>query len=346
MARYDLGVFIGRFQPPHAGHVHVIREALLNTGHLVVLVGSANRARDPRNPFTYEERRAMIEAAFRHEVASGRLIVAPLDDHLYADDAWCAEVQATVAEVSDRIGGGTKLSTCLAGYGKDRSSYYLKLFPEWESIELGSQYGTFSSTDVRESFLRRIPSIPAQVLDPTTVAFLERFAMTEPFRALLAETEFLADYAKRWGPGAFVTVDAVVVQSGHILLVERGEHPGRGLLALPGGFVERHEHIRDAVVRELKEETQISDGKGEVPPAMLASFVDDTRTRVFDDPDRSLRARIITHAHLFRLPRRRTLMKVKGGDDARDARWYRIGDLDPTRFFEDHWFIVKEMLNL
>ena len=94
----------------------------------------------------------------------------------------------------------------------------------------------------------------------------------------------------------------MVVQSGHILLVERGRMPGKGLLALPGGFVDASERIRDAAIRELREETGIADTKGSIPPAMLASFIEDSRTRIFDAPSRSLRGRIVTHAFLFRLP--------------------------------------------
>jgi cytidyltransferase-like protein len=46
----DFGVFIGRFQPLHVGHEHVITHALERVNRLIVLVGSANMARDPRNP--------------------------------------------------------------------------------------------------------------------------------------------------------------------------------------------------------------------------------------------------------------------------------------------------------
>jgi bifunctional NMN adenylyltransferase/nudix hydrolase len=175
---------------------------------------------------------------------------------------------------------------------------------------------------------------------------LDAFKMEDTFRTLLEETEYLAEYPKQWGKGPFVTADAVVVQSGHILLVERGRLPGKGLLAVPGGFVDPGERIRDAAIRELREETGISDGKGQIPPAMLASFIEDSRTRVFDAPNRSLRGRIITHAFLFRLPERRQLFKVKGGDDAAQARWFRLGDLQPNMFFEDHWSIIEQMADL
>lgn len=354
MHSFDFGVFIGRFQPLHIGHEHVISRTLEKVERLIVLVGSANVARDPRNPFTYVEREAMLRSAFRHEIAGGRLIIAPIDDRLYSDTAWVAQVQRQVRSLILEHGnnhgfqnrGLSDFRVALTGYGKDASSYYLKLFPEWENMQIDSQYGTFSSSDVRARFFQRIPDVPAAILSGGVADFLRAFMLGEPFRRLLDEAEYLAAYPARWGTGPFVTADAVVVQSGHILLVERGRAPGKGLLALPGGFVNQAERIRDAAIRELREETAISDGKGQIPPAMLASFIEDARTRVFDAPSRSLRGRIITHAFLFRLPERRKLFAVKGGDDAAHAQWYRFGDLSPEMLFEDHWSIIEEMADL
>ena len=350
----DYGVFIGRFQPLHLGHKHIIRDALDRVGKLIVLIGSANVARDPRNPFTFEEREAMLRGSFAYEMSQGRIIVEPLDDHLYSDIAWVAEVQRRVCDIVLADGNpehaglhGTRdFSVVLAGYGKDNTSYYLKLFPEWGSIQLETHNSTFGATDVRERFFRRIPEVPYAALSKGVAEQLEEFARSDEFKTLLAEAEYLEAYPKEWGEGPFVTADAVVVQAGHILLVERGQLPGKGLLALPGGFVNKHERIRDAAIRELREETAISDGKGQIPPAMLSSFIEDSATRVFDAPARSLRGRIITHAFLFRLPERRNLAQVKGGDDAAHARWYRLGELRPEQMFEDHWSIIEQMANL
>lgn len=346
----DFSVFIGRFQPLHIGHEHVVRQALSRTSRVIVLIGSANVARDPRNPFTYEERVAMFRKSFAYEMANGHLIIEPLDDHLYSDTAWCAEVQARVKRIALSVGSGAGDTVdprvSLAGYGKDATSYYLKMFPEWENIQIDSQYGTFSASDVRQHYFQRIPAVPRTILSPGVAEWLDQFALGEEFRTLLAEREYLDAYPAQWGKGPFVTADAVVVQSGHILLVERGRLPGKGLLALPGGFVDPAERVRDAAIRELREETGIGDAKGQIPPAMLASFIDDSRTRVFDAPDRSLRGRIITHAFLFRLPERRSLFTVKGGDDAAHAHWYRVGDLSAEQFFEDHWSIINLMADL
>lgn len=57
---YDLCVFIGRFQPFHRAHQGVVEAGLRQAGRVLVLVGSANEPRTLRNPFTAEERMAMI----------------------------------------------------------------------------------------------------------------------------------------------------------------------------------------------------------------------------------------------------------------------------------------------
>lgn len=350
----DFGVFIGRFQPLHLGHEHTIRHALDRVKRLIVLVGSANVARDPRNPFTFEERAAMIRSAFAYEMSEGRVIVEQLDDHPYSDTAWVAEVQRRVNGIVLDTGNGggfqaSGLKDCrvaLTGFGSDASSYYLKLFPEWDNIQVDSAYSTFHATDIRARYFQRIPEVPVSALSKGVAAQLEEFKRGAEFRDLLEEVEYLADYPRQWGKGPFVTADAVVIQSGHILLIERGQTPGKGLLALPGGFVEAGERIRDGAIRELREETGIADSKGQIPPAMLASFIEDSRTRVFDAPNRSLRGRIITHAFLFRLPERRKLFKVKGADDAAHASWYRLGDLTSDMLFEDHWSIIEQMADL
>jgi bifunctional NMN adenylyltransferase/nudix hydrolase len=138
-----------------------------------------------------------------------------------------------------------------------------------------------------------------------------------------------------------VTVDAVVTQSGHVLVVERGAMPGEGLLAMPGGFVNQYESLKDAVIRELYEETKI-----DVPiPVLIGSIASQ---RIFDYPYRSLRGRTITEAYHFKLSDREYLPKIKGSDDARNARWISFNDFYFSRsmFFEDHFQIIESMLGL
>lgn len=165
---------------------------------------------------------------------------------------------------------------------------------------------------------------------------LSAFFLSPIFCELASEFEFIEKYEKQWGNGPFVTVDACVVQAGHVLMIRRGARPGKGLLALPGGFLNRDEMIADGALRELQEETQI-----DVPPAVLrGSFVS---SEVFDLPKRDPRARIITHTHLYSLPKRDSLPIVKAADDAADARWIPLGSLKESECFGDHYHMVQRM---
>ena len=58
---YKYLVFIGRFQPFHCGHKAVIDEALQRADNVIMLIGSANLPRSLRNPFSVDERTAMIK---------------------------------------------------------------------------------------------------------------------------------------------------------------------------------------------------------------------------------------------------------------------------------------------
>jgi bifunctional NMN adenylyltransferase/nudix hydrolase len=137
-------------------------------------------------------------------------------------------------------------------------------------------------------------------------------------------------------PPTFMTVDAVVVQSGHILLVKRGDMPGKGLWALPGGFLNQGETMLDGAIRELKEETKIK-----VPVPVLKGSIKDSKT--FDAPHRSQRGRTITQAFYIDLGFDERLPKVKGSDDAEKAFWVPLNEVVAQRdkFFEDHFHIIS-----
>ena len=142
----------------------------------------------------------------------------------------------------------------------------------------------------------------------------------------------------------FQTVDACVIQTGHVLLIKRKSRPGKGLWALPGGFLNPRERLFDAAIRELREETKIK-----VPDPILRSsmiFKED-----FDYPDRSLRGRTISKGFLFKLPDfvvngKIEMPYIKGADDAEKAVWVPINEAleKPEMFFEDHFHILSMLL--
>ena len=124
-------------------------------------------------------------------------------------------------------------------------------------------------------------------------------------------------------------------------MVKRRAEPGKGLRALPGGYVNANtdKSVRDAAIRELREETGIK-----VPAPVLQGSI--VRSQVFDAIDRSPRGRIITHAFLIMLGAQTELPKVKGADDAEKAKWVPLNDVRSDQCFEDHFEIIQNMVGV
>jgi bifunctional NMN adenylyltransferase/nudix hydrolase len=351
---YDLAVFIGRFCPWHRGHQHVVDNALGYAQNVLILVGSARSPRSHRVPFTFQERRDMIENS-QLQADRGRVMVMPLEDSTYNDARWIQHVQNSVAQAQARIGQTPATGTVtLIGHSRDHSSYYLKLFPQWDNIEVPS-FQNISGTNIRNSYFSNMGhmwvqdadghkpgDLPRDALVSTPVQqFLAQFLNTDDYKNILEEYEFVLKYKAAWQsapyPPVFVTVDAVVVQSGHVLLVRRGARPGKGQWAMPGGFINQFERIEDAMLRELREETQLR-----VPEPVLRGSI--VSKEVFDDPNRSSRGRTITHCYLIKLRDDTALPRVKGADDADKALWIPISELRPEDHFEDHYHVIQAML--
>ena len=85
MPHYDTLIYIGRFQPFHRGHLHMVQGALAHADHLIILCGSADVARSSRNPWTVAEREAMIRAALTPE-ENARITLRPIHDDPYHDE--------------------------------------------------------------------------------------------------------------------------------------------------------------------------------------------------------------------------------------------------------------------
>jgi bifunctional NMN adenylyltransferase/nudix hydrolase len=344
---FDVLAFAGRFQPFHNGHKAVVDEALRRARKVALVLGSHDQPRDTRNPFTTAERIEMISAVYPHEVAAGRIAFVPVTDYRYNDQKWIAGVQTGVTTVANTPFTPDPIRIGLIGHSKDHTSWYLKAFPMWGSSEVPNKDG-IDATTIRCAYLSdgmsskergMLPPAVARWLDKT-VPDMDGLGGAPWYKTLQAEQEFILKYRQQWAAApyapTFLTVDALVIQSGHILLVKRGALPGKGLWALPGGFLEQTETLVDGAVRELMEETQIN-----LSEETLKRCI--TRQRVFDDPHRSQRGRTVTTAFLFELRPDVKLTKVKGGDDAAKAKWVPLSEVKRSMMFEDHFDIISEM---
>ena len=106
-----------------------------------------------------------------------------------------------------------------------------------------------------------------------------------------------------------------------VLLIRRGKEkePYHDTWALPGGFINMEETLEESVRRELEEETGLN-----LPIAFLKQL------QTFGDPGRDPRGRVISTTFLALV----NPVAVKGGDDAKEAKWFPIDELPPLAF--DH----------
>jgi bifunctional NMN adenylyltransferase/nudix hydrolase len=339
--QFDVAVYLGRFQPLHNGHLAVLRKALEVADHVIVVLGSAHKAPDVKNPFNEIERKVMVRGALRDTTPEDyqRVSVVGVRDHLYSDALWITDVQQAVGSVLRMIGKDAGGRVTIVGHPKDRSSAYLDEFPQWQLTHV-PLYENLHATDVRERYFTGADW--AALVPPKVALQLAAFKGSDAYHRLAEEWHFLADYKSSWAntpyPVQFNCCDAVVHKSGHVLMVKRGGHPGNGQWALPGGFINQHESAFKASLRELKEETRILVPRSELVAAMRDQHV-------FDHPERSLRGRTFSHAFYYHLGNGE-LPEIHGDDDAAEARWWALADLiqHESMIYEDHLAIIEHFL--
>lgn len=109
-----------------------------------------------------------------------------------------------------------------------------------------------------------------------------------------------------------VAVSAVIVEEGKILLIKRGHEPNEGLWSLPGGSIELGETAREAVAREVLEETSLMVNVGEV------AIVSDVISKDGDE--------IAFHYVIISFFAKVVGGELKAASDAQDARWVDLSD--------------------
>ena len=149
------GLFIGRFQPFHLGHLEDIKNAVKEVDELIIGIGSSNEEHTKENPFTVEERIEMIDLVLPANNISN-YTVFPIPD-LGNDKKWVEHIETLVPKF-DVVYTGNKLTErCFKG------KYKVKRVNMLEGI---------SSTIIRNKMLK---NMDWQSLVPKKVAdFIEK----------------------------------------------------------------------------------------------------------------------------------------------------------------------------
>ncbi len=136
---------------------------------------------------------------------------------------------------------------------------------------------------------------------------------------------------RRYPDRPILGVGAIIMDEGRVVLVERGNEPLQGIWSLPGGVVETGEYLKDAVRREVLEETGL-----EIEPVRAVEVFE----RIMPDPG----GRIEYHYVLVDY-----LCKVTGGalaaaSDAKRAEWVPRDQLPSYRITEGTLAVIEKAL--
>lgn len=338
-------VYIGRFQPFHNAHLKTILYALKEADQVVIVIGSSNQPRDDANPFTQAEREEMIrksleQSGAKHLAAdfSNQVKFVYVENSLYNNALWAQKVALAVDQATE-----ARSIIKLIGHSKDESSFYLKMFPQWGTPIEMPLVEILDATTIREMYFSSKCNLNffKNVVPNAVCDFLGDFMSTPEYRNIVEEMEYIKKYKRQFEglayPPTFITGDCVVFKDNHVVLIERKAAPGKGLMALPGGFMNANTDLDvcETAVRELYEETKIK-----VPEKIIRKSI--VEEKVFSALGRSRRGRVVTTAQFIVLddPDNPGLPKLKGTDDAKRAVWVPLHTINRNDMFEDHYDMI------
>ena len=338
MNKQTTAVIIGRFAILQNGHEELIKITKLKYDRVIVLVGSANRRRNLKNPFET----TVIESWIKD--IDKDIIVATINDYTYDETKWITQVETVVNSLAQG-------EITLVGHTRDDSSFYLKEFPNWRYEEVEALCDDICATELRELYfsLTSLSGSISYIKDfvPNGVyEYLKDFVDTTCYKDLIEERKYHEAEAKKFELYPYketlklCCADMVLVCSGNVLLIERKFAPGKGTWALAGGFVNGNETFEDCAVRELFEETGVR-----VAENVIRNSIKEYKT--FDNPNRNQGIPRMTNAYFAEIEpdyvgngKFAKLPKFKASDDAVNARWVPLAEVKEMKLFDDHSDII------
>ncbi len=147
MSTYAVALIIGRFQPFHNGHRYLVYKALEKGEKLIIGIGSSN-IQNNENPFSYTQRKKMIEVFIKKEKLNDRIIQVVALEDIPDDNKWLQNVQQKIQKIDVVIGNNAWVNSIFqqAGISVIRIPYYKRHLLEGAKIrrllKIGEEWKT------------------------------------------------------------------------------------------------------------------------------------------------------------------------------------------------------------
>ncbi|ABM81381.1 nicotinamide-nucleotide adenylyltransferase [Hyperthermus butylicus] len=165
------GLFVGRFQPLHWGHIEVIRWALERVDELIIAIGSAQESHTVKNPFTAGERIEMVRLGLRDAgISADKVYIVPILD-IEMNHVWPRYVELMVPRFSVVVARNPLVVRLFEEYG-----YKVLEPPAFSRSE-------YSATHIRELMLRGDNSW-RNLVPPSVARFIDEIKGVDRLRAI------------------------------------------------------------------------------------------------------------------------------------------------------------------
>ena len=325
-------VYIGRFQPIHNGHMAIIEKTIKmmkENDSFTIIIGSADQERTIRNPLTIEERKKTLEISTEGMPVK----IDTINDSPYDYDEWIRQLAAKLFKDYSAFGNTTIV-------GMEGVEEYVKRLKDitgrdaCKSIVFTEQD---TNTNIHSAKIREMPEIFFNEQCTPVYEYLKDIGFTDIIKNI---NKVADDYAKSCNVKyntCFMTVDNVVYTADKVLLIRRKDN---GKYAIPGGFAEPCQTMKQNALRELEEETGLTekDVVFKKEPILIDA--------PFRDPRSSKKVNLISMVYSWNC---KNPDNVKAADDAADAMWVdfkEIENMKASEFHADHKKIICKVLGI
>ncbi|APJ04127.1 NUDIX domain-containing protein [Silvanigrella aquatica] len=331
--RFEVSVVIGRFQPFHNGHLKTLQFAMAKSKKIIIILGGYMLSAGVRGPWSAEERTTLIRSCFSPNQLK-RISFVYVRDRLYDEKMWIDNVKGEVSKIM-----GDEKSVALIGHEKDSSSYYLRVFPEWEFLETGN-YDGINATDIRNIYFLSRDYNKAYNFVPKIISlWLKKYRKTEHFRKLKSMYSYVHKISKNQENNLPHNVaNAVVFCMGYVLLVKAKDPLRKGFYSLPEYIIKDNDNRNDCALRAIENESKFNF----TAEKLELNF---KLQHIFDYADRFPICKQKSFSKCYQL-NLNSLPAVAKGKNIEKVEWVLINDvyLREDQMYADHYQIIQWFL--